>query len=67
MAGRASNSRKHKIIEDMIKAELNPWAILFGLSWYIPLTRLERALRVGKAEKVGLVYITGINEKGEII
>ena len=54
---RASNSRKHKVVEQMIAKGLNPWAILFNLSYFIPLSRLEHALYQGIADSVGAIHI----------
>lgn len=54
---RASNSRKHKIVEKMIRAEVNPWSVLFNLSYFIPLSQLENALYQGVASKVGATHI----------
>lgn len=54
---RMSNSRKNKVIERMIRADLNAWRILFRIAYFVPLSQLEHAYKSEIAESVGMTYV----------
>lgn len=55
--GRASNSRKFKVIDSMIKNDLNAWSILYRIAYFVPLSQLERAYLEAVAQNCGMTYI----------
>lgn len=54
---RASNSRKSKVIDRMIRKDLNAWSILYRIAYFVPLSQLERAYNEVLAESVGMKFI----------
>ena len=50
-------SRKHKVVERMIKADLDAWAILYRLAYLVPLSQLERAYDEAVALSSGFTFI----------
>lgn len=54
---RASSSRKSKVIDRMIRKDLNAWSILYRIAYFVPLSQLERAYNEVLAESVGMKFI----------
>lgn len=55
---RASSSRKSKVIDKMIRQDLNAWHILYRISYFVPLSQLERAYDEAVAQSVGMTFIS---------
>lgn len=55
---RMSSSRKYKVIDKMIRKDLNAWAILYRVSYFVPLSQLERAYDEAVAQSVGVTFIS---------
>jgi hypothetical protein len=55
-------SRKQKVIERMASKELNAWAILYRIAYFVPLSQLEQAYNSALAEQHGMTFI-----KSEIV
>lgn len=55
---RMSSSRKFKVIDKMIRKDLNAWAILYRVSYFVPLSQLERAYDEAVAQSVGVTFIS---------
>ena len=55
---RMSSSRKSKVIDKMIRKDLNAWAILYRISYFVPLSQLERAYDEAVAQSVGMTFIS---------
>lgn len=55
--GRASSSRKLKVIDQMARKDLNAWSILYRIAYFVPLSQLERAYHEVLAESVGFKFV----------
>lgn len=55
---RMSSSRKYKVIDRMARKDLNAWAILYRIAYFVPLSQLERAYDEALAQSCGFTFIS---------